>query len=81
MPLYQYACRSCTNEFTQLHKVDDRNIPTETPCANCQGEIYIKIGSSHISNKSDQLNYKKVPQDFKDLVKGIKKAHNQEYTE
>lgn len=78
MPLYAYACKSCDKQFDEVHKVDDRAKPTEAPC-ECGGEIYICIGRVTSIDRTGQLDNRKVPGDFKDVVKNIFKSHNQEY--
>lgn len=32
MPMYDYRCPTCSNEFEAMHKVADRK---ESPCPNC----------------------------------------------
>lgn len=81
MPVYSYACRGCDARFDEVHKVDERQVPTETPCKACSGEVYIHIGGGlgYVDN-TGRLSEKKVPGDFKNLVKNIMTSHNQEYT-
>lgn len=80
MPVYSYACRSCDNKFDEIKKVAERNVPTESPCTGCGGELYIHIGGGlgYVDN-TGRLSQKKVPQDFQNLVSGIMKTHKQEY--
>jgi putative FmdB family regulatory protein len=40
MPLYAYRCKACGNEFEEVHKIVDRNIPVEAPCSKC-GETQV----------------------------------------
>lgn len=80
MPVYAYACRGCDNQFDEIHKVSERNKPTETPCSKCGSEIFIHIGGGiALVDNTGRLDNKKVPTDFKNLVKGIMKTHKQEY--
>lgn len=78
MPVYSYACRGCDNKFDAIHKVSERAVPTETSC-ECGGEIYIHLGGVTLVDNTGRLDNKKVPSDFKNLVNGIMKSHNQEY--
>lgn len=79
MPVYSYACRGCNQIFTDVKKVDERHEPTKQPCGHCQGELYIHIGGVALVDNTGRLDNKKVPTDFKNLVSGIMKTHNQEY--
>lgn len=79
MPVYVYACRSCENTFDSLEKVENRNNPTLNPCSECDGELYLKITSANLIDKTGRLDNRKVPTDFKNLVQGIQKSHNQEF--
>jgi len=38
MPTYDYKCNQCSYTFEEDLKIDDRKIPTESPCT-CGGEI------------------------------------------
>lgn len=79
MPVYAYACRSCDNNFDSIQKIEDRNLPTLEPCKQCQGELYLKITSIRVIDKTGRLDNKKVPTDFKNLVAGIQRSHKQEF--
>ena len=35
MPTYNYRCKECNHEFTEIHKMSDRKIPTQSPCPEC----------------------------------------------
>ena len=42
MPTYQYKCNECGNEFEEIHRVSDREIPVDTLCEVCgQGNIML----------------------------------------
>lgn len=38
MPTYEFQCKSCNYEFTQILKIADRKIPCELPCPECGNE-------------------------------------------
>ena len=35
MPWYDYKCYACDNEFTEVHRIDDRKIPVKKKCPKC----------------------------------------------
>ena len=35
MPLYDYECKKCKILFEENIKMDDRLVPTESPCPSC----------------------------------------------
>jgi putative FmdB family regulatory protein len=35
MPWYDYVCDSCSHEFTEVLRMDDRKIPVESGCQEC----------------------------------------------
>lgn len=73
MPIYNYACYSCDNSFSESHSIAERNIPTQTPCANCGGEMYIKIGApGFISDSKSTLT--RAGSEWNDVVSRIKKG-------
>lgn len=80
MPIYNYKCKACEHEFSELLKMDDRNIPVETPCPECEEkEIYLVIGSPKIV-AGVGTNIGKAPQGFKDLLGRIKKGSDKQNT-
>ncbi len=49
MPLYEYKCPNCGNEFEKIHKSTDRDKPA--PCPKCKTEA-----KKLVSKTSFQLN-------------------------
>jgi putative FmdB family regulatory protein len=41
MPIYDYQCRACRDEFTVTHKISD----AEPKCPNCGGEVRKKLSA------------------------------------
>ena len=42
MPTYQYKCNECGNEFEEIHRVADREIPVDKVCGVCgRGKIQL----------------------------------------
>ena len=40
MPTYQYKCNECENEFEEIHRIADREVPVDTLCEICgQGNM------------------------------------------
>ena len=59
MPIYEYNCEKCGNEFEESFPMDERAKPTKTPCEKdvgmdesvvCGGKVYLKmsLGSFHL---------------------------------
>jgi putative FmdB family regulatory protein len=74
MPLYEYKCDSCSHEFSDVLKVDDRLRPCEEPCPNCaaQGRVERVIGAPRIVAGVGEV-YSKTPDVFRDRLKEIHK--------
>ena len=45
MPLYDYGCKDCGDEFREMARIDDRFVPCLQPCLDCGGEITLLIGA------------------------------------
>lgn len=74
MPMYQYKCGSCEHEFTEVLKVDDRKIPCETACPNCEEKaVEMVISSPRIVSGVGNL-HSKVSSNFRDRLKEIHKS-------
>lgn len=43
MPIYEYRCNDCKQEFEQILDWPDRMIPQDTPCCECGGEVNLKM--------------------------------------
>lgn len=53
MPTYNYMCKGCEHEFTEMHKMDDRKIPEEQPCPECgEQKVVMKIGAAKIVHEA-----------------------------
>jgi putative FmdB family regulatory protein len=53
MPTYNYRCRSCEHEFSEMLKMDDRKIPVEKPCPECgKDDIYQVIGAVRVVHEA-----------------------------
>ena len=79
MPLYDYACRKCDNQFTETRSVADRKIPLESPCPECGGELFQKLsGTSLVSDSMGTL--RRAGTEWQDVLKGIKKASGKDNT-
>tara|TARA_Y100000004_G_scaffold125812_1_gene141546 strand:- start:1283 stop:1534 length:252 start_codon:yes stop_codon:yes gene_type:complete len=75
MPTYDYKCDSCDNEFEEVHRIADRNIPVGKICGVCgKGKIEIKIAAPGMADAA-RIGMKKPDAGFRDRLKEIKKAH------
>lgn len=79
MPLYDYSCRSCDNEFTESHSVDNRKIPLEKPCDQCGGELFQRISGTSLVTDHMTLT-RRAGSEWQDVLKGIKKASGKDNT-
>ena len=42
MPTYQYKCNECENEFEEIHRIVDREVPVDKLCGICgRGKIQL----------------------------------------
>tara|TARA_Y100000296_G_scaffold85787_1_gene122858 strand:- start:594 stop:839 length:246 start_codon:yes stop_codon:yes gene_type:complete len=41
MPTYQYKCEKCGDEFEEIHRINEREFPLQTPCETCSGILQI----------------------------------------
>lgn len=81
MPLYQYQCKDCGHVFEEVHGVDNRKIPCESPCPECKKEGFIEIVISAVGTifgcmASTVQNHKNTPTEFKEHLKRIKNGLN-----
>lgn len=74
MPLYEFKCDSCEHNFTEILKIDDRNIPIDNPCPNCKEEKCITsiIGAPAVVSPFSVDGLKKPKSDFKERMSQIK---------
>ena len=40
MPLYEYRCENCENEFEEMLHFSEREDPINQPCPSCKGKIH-----------------------------------------
>ena len=69
MPMYDYQCQACQHTWEDFFRVAERLEPESKPCPKC-GKIQVKqlICNPEISH----LNYRKVPEWYKDVERNIK---------
>ena len=81
MPLYNYRCRSCDYEFTEMHSIADRKEPTEKPCPACliEDTVYIAIKGAPVIGYSIAPGLK-TSDNFNSRLKEIKKKSGQDNT-
>ncbi len=72
MPKYDYACRGCEEVFTESRRISDRKTPTEKPCAECGGELYIRLGT--VDTVSGVSVTDKRPAGWRDVLQKVHKS-------
>ena len=76
MPMYEYICDKCGHTFTEMHRIDDRNIPKENPCPECKAENSIdQLFGAPPAICPIRLGRHKPRSDFVERMKQIKKSH------
>ena len=50
MPLYEYKCEDCENEFEEMLHFSERDNPINESCSSCKGKVQLKMsmGSFHL---------------------------------
>ena len=50
MPLYEYKCEDCGNEFEEILHFSEIENPINEPCSSCKGKVQLKMsmGSFHL---------------------------------
>ena len=74
MPTYQYKCKKCENEFEEIHRIAERELPLQTSCGSC-GDI-LQIVPQLPSMISMRDSWQRHTSDgWKDRMKEIKRAN------
>lgn len=71
---YDYQCKSCQFVFERKVPLADRLVPESEPCPEC-GEMRVKQAILSVTPSMVASMENKVPKDFKDFLKGVKKAN------
>ena len=75
MPTYQYKCNECGNEFEEIHRVADREIPVDTLCEIC-GQGNIELVPQLLTTISMRGSWRQHTSDgWKDRLKEIKRSN------
>jgi putative FmdB family regulatory protein len=74
MPTYNFKCSNCNSEFDVILKMKDSDgKQLECPVCHTVGKCIQQIGVSKIVS-GHHTNHR-IPDGFKDLLKGIKKSY------
>ncbi len=60
MPLYDYRCKECGHEFSDMQTISNMNVPVENPCPECNEQSIEKFLAS-----APILGYNKMPSNYK----------------
>lgn len=75
MPLYEYKCKHCEHEFSDVLKINDRDAPVNAPCPSCEAAMGVERLVSTCRIVAGVGDFRKgVPDVFKDRLREIKKT-------
>ena len=76
MPFYKYECSECSHEFEEFKIIAEYDVPLSEPCPSCYKVGYISrlISGAEICDPIS-LGVRKVPKDYNEVVKNIKKSY------
>ena len=75
MPIYDYKCDSCDNEFEEMHLIANRHTPVDNICDQCgEGKIKMKTVAPGIGDPL-KMGLKKPDGQYVEKLKEIKKNH------
>ena len=76
MPFYKYECSECSHEFEEFKIIAEYDVPLSEPCPSCYKIGYIArlISGAEICDPIS-LGVRKVPKDYNEVVKNIKKSY------
>jgi putative FmdB family regulatory protein len=73
MPTYDYTCKNCQHAFEEICKIDDRELPTKSPCPKCnESSIELTMSAPNLVSPFRIDGLKKQPGQFKDRMAQIK---------
>jgi len=59
--------------FTENKSIDDRKVPTETPCSHCGGEVFQSLANTKLSMVSDyKTPLRRAGSEWGDVLKKVK---------
>tara|TARA_R110000823_G_scaffold224841_1_gene352730 strand:- start:1014 stop:1397 length:384 start_codon:yes stop_codon:yes gene_type:complete len=70
MPLYDYGCKECGDEFREMARIDDRFVACSNPCSACGGELTLLIGAPALVD-SVIINRTKPDDGYKEVIEKI----------
>ena len=80
MPLYDFKCNSCEFFEEKICKSEDLNEMEGYSCPSCsEGKMKRTwLSMNHVTMDPTKLGRKKAPQDFRDFLGAIHKAHGKD---
>lgn len=72
MPTYVYRCKGCEHGHEEFRKMAERHEPTEHPCPDCGGELFLSLQPLNISYSGVNVKDKR-PEGWKDVLKRASK--------
>ena len=75
MPLYDYECKACGNQFDELIPMREREKPTKAKCIECGKKKVVQVLTQMAIGDSIRLGVTKPSSEFKDVLTKISDAH------
>ena len=71
MPVYDYACGGCGNEFAEMYKIADRDKPTKKKCSECGKKKVTQLVNAPMIIDPVRLGIVKPSSQFTDVLTQI----------
>lgn len=76
MPNYEYHCKECGDEFTELLLIENRDVPTLNQCPSCHkvGAVFRGVTAVQLSYSGVKDMYNRAGNGWKEMQQKIKRG-------